>query len=498
MELDEVDRLFAKHWCPKGEGQHFLAHLFASARAGNLCWSPEVDMNVPAELVYEGDALYPDAPVVRSCTAYYLQRHWAAESEVVRHLTRLRQSGPSIPLSFAVEGVTEEQAAAVGAVLNRALTLITGGPGTGKTFTAAQLIRTVREVDPDHRIALAAPTGKAAGNLEGSLRKALGKATPEVTTLHRLIRRKQGRLVVEMPLAVDLLLVDEASMIDVEMMAALLSAVPEGARLILMGDAHQLPPVEAGGLFADMVGCCREAVVELSRCLRVETEGLVRVAEQVKRGVWDETIPIHPLSKERLIEQVASQFPSPFIDPAEAGPELLERFMKFRLLAPVRKGEMGIEGLNSLLHSHFRSQGKGEMYTPIMVRKNAYDLALYNGEMGLMGESHALFPSRTPDSPFHDSALGMRKIPLYALPPYELAYCLSVHKSQGSEFERVAFVLSPGSEQFGRELFYTALTRARRSFELFGEVDRVYEMIGKQAIRRSRIADRILRGHPNA
>ena len=487
MELDTIDHLFAEHWLGgEKRGQEFLAQLLASARAGHLCLYAEEGPKLPSHLVYVGEEAYPKEPVVRCGNAYYLQRHWAAETEVVRALQKLMKSTPRLPLSLDPEGVTEEQKGAIRKVAKHALTLLTGGPGTGKTYTAAQLIQAVLRADPSHRIALAAPTGKAVGNLEGSLRKLLGDRTPEVKTLHSLLKRRAGKIRAEEKLTADLVLVDEASMVDVGMMATLLTAIRPGARLVLMGDADQLPPVEAGSLFADMVSCGGQYVAELRRCLRVETESLVQLAAGVKEGHAD--FDIQPLSKETLIQQVAPQFPNPFVeDVSKSSPHA---FMDFRLLAPIRKGPFGVDGLNALFHSHFKQKRPPghAMLTPIMVTKNAHSLSLYNGEVGVLvefdgEEDYALFPAR--------SGPGPRKIPRYALPPFEVAYCLSVHKSQGSEFDKVAFVLSPGSEIFGRELFYTALTRAKRSFELFGSPEVLQLMVAKQNKRLSQLSSRL-------
>jgi len=246
----------------------------------------------------------------------------------------------------------------------------------------------------------------------------------------------------------DLVLVDEASMIDAELMASLFSAMKEGARLILIGDKDQLPPVESGNFFADLADE-KEIVTSLGRCLRAELNEIVEMAQAVKEG---RCIPAQPLPEwAHIIEAV------------------FER--KACVLTPLRYGPFGVNRLNQkLLKEH---QARGGNRFPIMITVNEAALDLYNGDLGELvpAEKCAYF--------------GERKVPEYLLPHYEYAYVLSVHKSQGSEYDEVMVLLPDGSEVFGREMLYTALTRAKKRVSIYASEGILPKIVSKHERRLS-------------
>jgi exodeoxyribonuclease V alpha subunit len=415
------DARFAAHHSSKRPVQLFLRHLMAAARAGHLCVLVEEGQihPDPLDLWLEDEALLPEIlagadevedPVVRIGNRFYLQQGWEWEELVWQQLQRL-------------QGQIE---------------IITGGPGTGKTTLAAKMIR---EAPADLRIAVAAPTGKAASRL-GSL---LGDRA-QVGTLHALLPKAFYH-------PADLIVVDEASMIDASMMGRLLSAIKPKGRLVLMGDPDQLPPVESGALFAEMIDIV--GARRLTRSHRME-EGLLQLADQVRRGILPElTYATDPLQSA--------------ID-------------GFQLLCPTREG---VRRYNEVLRRHFCRRGK-PVTLPIIICRNDYENGLFNGEVG---QIHCRDGGRVAAD--DEAVFGDRSLPVWMLPSYELAYCLSVHKSQGSEFEKVLLLVPEGSERFGREVLYTAMTRAKSSLEVFGKRADLEEMVARQSVRLSGLKSRV-------
>ncbi len=411
-----VDFYFAKKLAPDGEEPvtQFLADLLRSAREGHLC--VEAGPSLPKHLF--------DKALVEERGRIYLRRNWECEQRFIHHYHRLKGQTPAISLpEFTLDPSLEsEQKLAIHNGAKRSLSLICGGPGTGKTFTAANLIRNVL---PYLNPVVAAPTGKAAANL----RRALDGLCP-VTTLHSLLKRGH--------LEADLVLVDESSMIDAELMATLFASIKEGARLILIGDRDQLPPVETGHFFADLAED-RELVTELGRCLRAELSEIVEMAQAVKAG---KAVPIEPLPDFRAI--------------AEA---VFER--KACILTPLRHV---VRYLNSKLLKE--DQKRGGTRFPIMICVNDRAIDLYNGDVGELEGEFAYF--------------GEKKVPAYLLPRYEYAYVISVHKSQGSEYDEVVVLLPEGSEAFGREMLYTAITRAKKRVTIHSKEEIVTQILNRQ------------------
>ncbi len=240
--MSVLDETFANLLAPSSSSEikTVLMHLMASARLGHLC-VPIGDTLLPDELVEKNPGDLPLKPLVLHRNQLYLQRNWVLESLIVRHFLRLTgvPSLEKMQINFSSE-LSSEQREAVRHALLRPLTIISGGPGTGKTFTAAKIIEALKPAV----VKIAAPTGKAADKLLQTLVKQAGVHV-EASTLHRLLGLRPGhpRHFEPKMIRADLIIVDEASMIDAALFAHLLAAVPSGTKLVLLGDPDQLPPI---------------------------------------------------------------------------------------------------------------------------------------------------------------------------------------------------------------------------------------------------------------
>lgn len=507
-----------------------ICQLSAAAREGHLCLESSERTVLPDSLVtvYRSQSdwkVFPTTPLCRCGNRFYLQRYWVQETIFIENFVRMLESTPALKIDpdkvqarvnalQAEKRLLPEQAQGIMAASKQSLTIICGGPGTGKTYTAGLLFNILWDLieNPSQcQIALAAPTGKAAANLHNSLAKAFGRSV-EVKTLHALLGLGSFKEENVM-LSADLVLVDECSMIDANLMGRLLASIKPGARLILLGDRRQLPPVEAGSLFSDMMTHLENIdrpAVELKTCLRAELQEIIQFAERINKGdnagimemistgkvahhlLPDEGSPLPYLQK--LFFAVESHFLA--VKPQGATPQqLLKLFDKFRLLSPLRKGPLGVDEINHYLFRQLmrKVSDDQEIVIPIMIVQNDKRLELSNGEVGVLitrkggkGQGdYALFPSKDPqdDTP--------RQLPSLLLPRHEYAYCLSVHKSQGSEFENVLLVMPTGSEKFGREVLYTAATRARKKLEVWSSLSVLAQTISQQKPRLSGVINRL-------
>ncbi|NGX60702.1 MAG: RecBCD enzyme subunit RecD [Chlamydiae bacterium] len=450
-----VDFHFARRICPEGREEHllFLAYLLKSAREGHLCVSVGKSLSPSnshefTPLLLEGGNTLPDPLfeefLVKKGDKIYLAQNAACEELFEKHWVRLKSSSPTIPLPHeALDFLTlqPEQREAIKQSAASSLSLICGGPGTGKTYTAGRLIEAFLPY-LKRGVVVTAPTGKAAANLK----KGLGAFAEKClcTTLHSLLR--------EDTIGADLILVDEGSMVDAHLMSRLFAAVKTGSRLVLLGDPDQLPPVEVGHFFADLA-LSHQPVSYLTHCLRAELQEIVEMGAAVKRG---EVVPFAPLpSQKSLVDSLL--------------PRLSEE--SFALLTPMRKGPYGADALNALLYAAHRKRGGKKI--PILITRNDPSLNLFNGDTGFY------FPEEK------IACFGEKEIPHYLLPHYSYAYALSIHKSQGSEYDRVTILLPPGSEVFGREVLYTAITRAKSQVELFTDAKTLEALLGKRTFRLS-------------
>lgn len=453
-------------------------------------------------------SVIPTTPLCRKGNKIYFQRYWQAEKTLLHYLSAIQSAKPSQEIDFDTvlqcidslkQELLPEQAAAIKQAFQNNFFILGGGPGTGKTYTAGHLISIFwSALPPEQRakcsIVLSAPTGKAAANLQASLKRAISKLhgfpNIQAQTLHSLLGI--GKRAPE--LNADLILVDESSMIDLQLMATLFAAVKPGARLILLGDRHQLPPIGVGMPFGDLVAFL-DTVAELKTCLRSDLKPIVQLASAIHGGDHQQALqlldagdgpisrlPCLPESNPRMAQRALLDYALPFFDKLSPD-DSLKAMSNFCILSPLREGPFGVNTLNNAIAEKLSDAGT----IPIVITKNDSRTGLSNGEIGILVKQsphtvqkgdYALFRNKNSDG-------ETVKIPALLLPAYEFAYCLSVHKSQGSEFDHVLLLMPQGAEIFGREILYTGVTRARKKLVLWGSNDTLRAAISRTAHRLS-------------
>jgi exodeoxyribonuclease V alpha subunit len=477
------------------------------------------------------------APLMLDEGRLYLGRYWQYEQTVASSLRRL--AAPVVPMPdagvlgthlhtlFPDESLKSDHAfAALGAAV-RNLAVISGGPGTGKTTTVSRILALKLLLQPEgapYTIRLAAPTGKAADRLRESIASAkshmkipraiLERIPEEASTIHRLlgIRDASGRpqRSAEDPIPADLIVLDEASMIDLSLMAKVMAALRPGAGLILLGDKDQLDAVQPGSVFGELcaeplyslglLGLAekvqgvrrqetagsgaglQDALFRLTRSFRFREEaGIGSFARAVNAG--DEAGAVSILRSDTSGElqwtgadgTAGTMFPAdavarwlrPYFESILHGgteEECLRRFGLFRLLTPLREGPGSVDDLNDRVEQWLKKEGlitdASGWYPgkPVMITANNYTLGLYNGDVGVTmpdanGNLHIVFAG---------TGGAFRTYAPSRIPAYDRAYATTVHKSQGSEFDEVLLLLPvTDSPVVTRNLLYTAVTRAR-------------------------------------
>jgi exodeoxyribonuclease V alpha subunit len=510
-------------------------------------------------------------PLVLDKELLYLHRYWRYESELAESILRRAAGDLSVDpeklssgLQHLFAGVSSKgidwQKVAAAISLRKPFCVITGGPGTGKTTTVIKILALLTETCSDTllRIALAAPTGKAAARLQQSIaaqRERLDVPSrlkdllpSEVSTIHRLLGAQSGSPHflhnARNPLHCDVLVIDEASMVDLALMSKVFAALLPGTRVILLGDKDQLASVEAGSVLGDIcaegrpdnyspdmvrfiagvtgahltptAGTSRnspidDCIVSLRTIYRfADSPGIAAFSAAANEGNADTALDIlcsgghadlilrdvpdsHALG--RMLDQSMPDACSPFLT-AETIEEALDRLGSFRILCAVRQGPFGITAVNSRIERALVRAGLIDVSSgwyagkPVMISVNDYSLNLFNGDTGLImrdaGFSDALRAC------FKDGKSSIKKVVPQRLPPHETAYALTVHKSQGSEFDRVVLILPDANTPvLTRELIYTAVTRARKKVEIWGRKEILMSAIHEKINRRSGLRERL-------
>ena len=484
-----------------------VADLSAAMAGGHVCLpvtGAQTALLSRSPLVSDGSS---PAPLVLHAGHLYLHRYYRYERRLADQLLRLAQVRHPVPdlevlldSCFPVEeAARDRQRLAARLALTRSLTLITGGPGTGKTFAVARILGLLLRVHgPGLRLALAAPTGKAAMRLRQSIAAGvigldlppeLAAAVPEqASTLHRLlgVRPDSSRFRHDAgnPLPAEVVVVDEASMIDLALMSKLVDALGPTTRLILLGDRDQLASVESGAVLADCSRSLPDNTVELDRTYRFD-HGISELAALVNSsdgdGAWDllDSAAADSVSLVRgsFLTHAVDRYRDYMTAAAQAEGEsqiqaLFPLLNRFRVLCAVHRGERGTAAVNAAIEGGLRDAGCAVPFDetwypgrPVLVTSNDYSLDLFNGDVGLCLPDRALGGRSTVW--FERPEGRLRSILPSRLPQCETVFAMTIHKSQGSEFDEVLVVLPEhDSPVLSRELVYTAITRARKSVRI--------------------------------
>lgn len=461
-------------------------------------------------------------PVLRvDGSLLYLDRYWLEEQQVSRDVLAMVSAKPravSSKIDRLFPPGFEEQRAAAKIALSQGLTVLTGGPGTGKTTTVARLLALLAG-STRSRIALAAPTGKAAARLQEAVQLEVAKLDPadreplsglHATTLHRLLgsrpdtsarfRHHRGNR-----LPHDVIVVDETSMVSLTMMARLLEAVRPDARLILVGDPDQLASVEAGAVLADLVDALGEAKIAALKTSHRFGESIGALASAIRAGDADEVVEVlraggghvewidtdEPADhlRKMLVPQALQLRKAAILDNAD---EALRTLDEHRLLCAHRRGPYGVRHWNRQVERWLAEETGEPIWSawyagrPVLVTANDYGLNLYNGDTGVTVVRDGVLRAVIAGSERLEFATSR-------LADVETMHAMTIHKSQGSQAREVTVLMPPkDSRLLTRELLYTAVTRATTRVRLVGPEASVRAAVQQRAVRASGLAQRLL------
>ncbi|TDH24171.1 exodeoxyribonuclease V subunit alpha [Segetibacter sp. 3557_3] len=518
----------------------------------------------------------PKQPFILHNDKLYLQRYFNYESLILERLAsfagsrRARLNSTSQLLAHGefirslfennggtmsgdpLENINWQLVAATTAVLND-FTIITGGPGTGKTTTVAKILAILYAMNPQLKVALAAPTGKAALRLADSLKSASPDLPGETRnqfekiipgTIHRLLKYIPDSLyfrhTADNPLNYDLVVVDESSMVDVSLFSKLLDAIGSNTKLILLGDKDQLASVEAGSLFGDLCKSQPRFVVSANRAAMINTlidgpsaqlphelisddnghilfETIVELKKSHRfisdKGIGkfskaiiandlekltpfleakDEQVTIDTAYSEKIFEDLIKAY-SNYIREKDIK-TALTKFNEVRVLCAVRDGEQGLYAINKKIEKYLQQRKlikpTTEFYEhrPVIVTKNYYDLDLFNGDIGIIRPDQ----DNVLKAWFEDSSGGLKSVLPGFISEAETVYAMTIHKSQGSEYDNVLIVLpdKPEIPILTAELIYTGVTRAKSKVVIQATEAVIVAAVNRRVKRASGIAER--------
>lgn len=546
----------------------------------DVAWQPllaHIDSQAPSKQLAQASVVSDGTqatPLVLAEHRLYLHRYWHAEQQVAEHI-RQRLAALPVPdeasqtldnLFAASQVEIDWQKVAAATALTQPFAVISGGPGTGKTTTVARLLAALvashhaeRTTSAALTIKLVAPTGKAANRLTESLGRAIAAlpvdddvkaALPtQASTIHRLLgaipQRVAFRHHKNNPVHADVLIVDEASMVDLPLMAQLFDALAPSTRIILLGDKDQLASVEAGAVLGDIcqyaeagypaaqaarlsqltgfdvpenphAPAIASALCLLRKSYRFDAQsGIGQLAFAVNRGEMAEVgavlkrgygdIAHHVLSDDSyqtlMLQAVAgyrdylTALDHSTLENQRPMADVLSAFSQFRLLCALTEGPFGVAGLNQAIEQHLASAGliakeRDTWYhgRPIMIMQNDHALGLYNGDIGIAvqqaGITRVAFET-------HDGEV--RYLLASRLPAHQTAFAMTVHKSQGSEFAHTVLVCPPTiSPVITRELIYTGITRAKHQLDLYASWPVLRHGVGARTARYSGLPDALL------
>lgn len=524
-----------------------------------------VSSSIVAELgnyvLDEAQAQTQVAPMIYDGELLALYRYWMLEQRLAIQVVRLSQQViPPVEVMPHLDLLTDpHQQAAMSMVATQAFSLITGGPGTGKTYTLARIIAVLNQAIPNIRIAMAAPTGKAAQRMQEALQAsfndekltASGLLSHELKqqttqTLHRLLglgHQQLPRFHAKQPLPYDVIVVDEASMLDLKLATLLFEAVPAGCRLILLGDANQLASVDVGSVLADL------QQVEALEQNRVNLVTSRRFREGAKIGEFAQFIqcldvtrdpqqilhefehqiavpqPLQPVSLlhdrddmvqlEYLPPKVNLEHLTPYYQKLMQGFEtfaqqlkhyrlhdyaesevaaVIQAFDDYRILVAIRFGDFGLEHINKMVEQWLTQYlgilpvGGWYIGRPVMMTYNDYQLGLSNGDIGICFRHRTQYDQFEVYFPSLDKWIAANRLPKNI----QTAFALTIHKSQGSEFRHTAIVFDHMAQKvLSQELIYTAITRAKQAVSLLVDQDALLQSLIIRTTRKSGLIKKI-------
>lgn len=513
-------------------------------------------------------------PFVADDQGFYFQRNYELEARLVKWIKSKYEIPDSEFTTIAdsnefktfvnklfrdsTESIDWQKLGAVNCFLQR-FSILSGGPGTGKTTTVAKFLSLILSFKTNQRVTLVAQTGKAATRLKESLNSQIvkleelgvGKNVIDIlkniqpSTIHRLLKVQPASLGTKFSynennlLPHDVVLVDEASMIDLSLMNKLLSAVKPNAKVVLLGDKNQLSPVEAGSVFADITNAMEdnhfnhtsEGLVQFGLPKDHLKNGVFNVMVQLKKAYrFKETSKIYEVSQKVLnqtlnledLTTVTSENKNNegevfFLDQANNNSKILESQMKFlenyinendiltalkninqvRFLCATNFGQYGINNFNITIETYLADQ---KLLSPttgfynnqlVMITKNDYQLGLFNGDVGFVRlDENEKLRFYIEDN---NEEIGYRSVPVQLIKEWKTSYAMTIHKSQGSEFNQVIIVLPPDKESqiLSKELLYTAITRSTNQVFLYSKEEVVMKCVSNKVERASGVQQRL-------